>query len=76
MPGCLHLPAQVGQQRARWACTPPRQRTLLLAADNRPSSLPPSLPPSALQELDCIEPSITYVKSPANFTSKYHSAPR
>ncbi|PRW56581.1 hypothetical protein C2E21_4769 [Chlorella sorokiniana] len=27
------------------------------------------------KELECIEPSITYVKFPANFTSKYHSAP-
>ncbi len=39
-----------------------------------PPLLPP--PPPPLQELDCVEPSISYVKSPANFTSKYHSAPR
>ena len=34
---------------------------------------PPRRPP---QQLECVEPSISYVKSPANFTSKYHSAPR
>lgn len=37
--------------------------------------IPSSLPHPPPQELDCIEPSISYVKSPANFTSKYHSAP-
>ena len=40
---------------------------------HRPPRPPHCTPPS--QELDCVEPSITYVKSPANFTSKYHSAP-
>ncbi|PSC68110.1 hypothetical protein C2E20_8257 [Micractinium conductrix] len=28
-----------------------------------------------VKELDCTEPSITYTKTPANFTSKFHSAP-
>ena len=29
-----------------------------------------------VKELDCVEPSISYVKNPANFTSKYHKAPK
>ena len=28
-----------------------------------------------VKELDCTEPSISYVKTPANFTSKYHAPP-
>lgn len=28
-----------------------------------------------IKELDCVEPSISYAKTPASFTSKFHSAP-
>ena len=45
-------------------------------------STPPPCPPTSLrppsrrpQELNCTEPSIVFTKTPANFTSKYHSAP-
>ena len=40
-----------------------------------PSTHPSTHPPLALQELDCTEPSITLTKTPANFTSKFRSAP-
>ena len=45
----------------------------------RPSPLlapsPPITTAAAPQELNCTEPSIVFTKTPANFTSKYHSAP-
>lgn len=45
-----------------------------ITACHQPGSpVPPA--PCALQVLNCTEPSITYAKVPANFTSKFHSAP-
>lgn len=70
-----------GGGRLGWAA---RKRCALCVHDSAPCAVrfmcrltPPARPllPQP-QELDCVEPSISYVKSPANFTSKYHSAPR